>query len=188
MTKFVRGFEPRLSYKSNHNLARHLVRAKLKNDTSQQSSSSDGSGHQPDTAEGQRYIANLAGITHNQDIGLKINTTRCKDDSKCPLQSRLICTNQIRSKISGRAFITRGKSNCNTESCLRHPMSQVQKAIRRLDLQITQKIYQTSTDIQTAICCQYPSRALQQRWVSWSGQHQHSGPADSKFWDHRPTS
>jgi len=115
LIKFVRGFEPRLSYKSNQNLARHLVRAKLKNDTSQQSSSGDGSCHQPDTAEGQRYIANLAGITHNQDIGLKINTTRCKNDSKCPLHGRLICTNQIRSKISGRAFITRGKSNCNTQ-------------------------------------------------------------------------
>ena len=44
--------KPRLSYNSNCNLARHLVRAKLKNDTSQQSLASDGSSHQLDAAEG----------------------------------------------------------------------------------------------------------------------------------------
>ena len=70
--------------------------------------------HQPDTKEGQKYIPDLAGITYNQDIAFKINTTRCTD-SKCPRHGKLVCINQIRSRTSGRAYNTRGKSNCNTE-------------------------------------------------------------------------
>lgn len=49
---FVNIFMPRLP-----NLARHLVSAKLKNDTSQQTSSSSNS-HDLDTTQGQLYTAN----------------------------------------------------------------------------------------------------------------------------------
>ena len=110
LANFVNKFKPRLTYKSNRNLARHLVRAKLKDDSSQLTSSPNSD---PDTTQGQIHIANLAGITHNQDIGLKINTTKCKD-KRCPLHGRLVCTNQIRSRISGRSYITRGKSTCDS--------------------------------------------------------------------------
>ena len=65
LANFVNKFKPRLTYKSNRNLARHLVRAKLKNDSSQLTSSPNS---YLDTTQGQIHIANLAGITHNQDM------------------------------------------------------------------------------------------------------------------------
>ena len=150
--------------------------------------------HQPDTKEGQKYIPDLAGITYNQDIAFKINTTRCTD-SKCPRHGKLVCINQIRSRTSGRAFNIwqslqhqRQIELQHRESCLFHPVLQVHETICAPDLQITQtEIHKASTDIQTAIGCQHPARTLQPKWLSRSGQHHYLGPTDSELSNHSPT-
>ena len=59
-------------------------------------------------------IARLADIKHNVDTGLKVSTRRCSD-RKCPLHGKLKCTNQARSNISKRTYITRGVADCNTK-------------------------------------------------------------------------
>ena len=105
LKQFVTKNKLRLCYQSNYNLAKHLVRAKLVQTDEPQSPIS--------TQESQLHIASQAGIIHNKDIGLKINTTKC-GDKNCPLHGKLVCTNQARSKISNRAFLTRGVANCNT--------------------------------------------------------------------------
>ena len=126
---------PTLAYRSNQNLARKLVRAKLKrhnrrhhkrsNDsttttdiagaTSNINSSHSSCNSNCSNIQGNMDIASLAGIKYNVDIGLKVCTKRCKDRS-CPLYGKLRCTNQARSNISKRAYITRGAADCNTKS------------------------------------------------------------------------
>ena len=60
-------------------------------------------------------VAKLANIKHNVDIGLKVSTKRCVDHG-CPLYGKLKCTNQARSHISKRSYITRGRADCHTKS------------------------------------------------------------------------
>ena len=58
-------------------------------------------------------IARLAGIRHSMDIGLKVSFKKCSDHD-CHLHGKMKCTNQARSNISKRAYITGGDANCNT--------------------------------------------------------------------------
>ena len=59
-------------------------------------------------------LTRLANIKHNRDIGLKVNTKKCKQRD-CPLHGKLKCTNQVRSNISWRAYIICGAADCNTK-------------------------------------------------------------------------
>ena len=119
--------KPTLAYRSNQNLARKLVRARLKRyqkrrhnrasnvSTSNKTNSSySSSSSSINTTQHNLDIARLAGIKHNEDIGLKVYTKKC-DDRECPLHGKLKCTNQARSDISKRAYITRGVADCNTK-------------------------------------------------------------------------
>ena len=106
-----------------------MVRAKLKrppckgnNNNNKNSNRSNNDSHNDSNVSDKSQqnnnnsnnIAELANIRHNIDIGLKVSTRKCGNRS-CPLHSRLKCTNQARSKISNRAYITRGLANCNTK-------------------------------------------------------------------------
>ena len=127
---------PKLTYSSNPSLAKKLVRAKLKrppkrlvkqnqdgsekgnnsmssNDISSHSSNNNSTDHLIRDDHNRAIIA-MAEIKHNIDMGLKKSTNKC-GDSNCPLHGRLKCTNQARSNISNRAYITRGKADCNTK-------------------------------------------------------------------------
>ena len=59
-------------------------------------------------------IINLVGIKYNKDIGLKVTTKRCSERN-CPLYGKLRCTNQARSKIFNRTYLTRDAADCNTK-------------------------------------------------------------------------
>jgi len=130
INKYIRN-KPMLTYRSNQSLANKLVRARLKtphnkhnfkHNNTVNSSSSDNNGslncsssnRVDSTCTNNTDIASLANIKHNVDIGLKISTNKCKD-LNCPLHGTLRCTNQARSNISKRAYITRGIANCNTK-------------------------------------------------------------------------
>ena len=120
---------PTLAYKSNQNLAKKLVRAKLKrrqmrknntaipnnrDDNNKSSTSSSSSSSSTGTIQQNLNIARLAGITYNKDMGLKVSFKKC-GDCECPLHGKVKCTNQARSNISKRAYITRGDADCNTK-------------------------------------------------------------------------
>ena len=126
--------KPTLAYRSNQSLARKLVRARLRrppkrkhnrganaSSTTCNSSKSNSSytnnlssSSSSNTNQQNLDIARLAGIKHNEDIGLKVSTKKC-GDRECPLHGKLKCTNQARSNISKRTYITRGVADCNTK-------------------------------------------------------------------------
>ena len=117
--------KPILTYTSNQNLARRMVRAKLKRPirkkrvSTHQNSSSSSSYYNTNNGQNNMSdkgisITQLANIKHNMDIGIKISTNKCKDRG-CPLHGKLKCTNQARSHISNRTYITRGRADCNTK-------------------------------------------------------------------------
>ena len=117
-TKLIRMNRPKLVYKSNHSLARRIVQAKLKKPNPQDHSHMSSQSSREDTdreIETDRLnITSLAKLQYQKDIGIKITTKKC-NDRECLLHSRLICTNQVRSTITNRAYITRVSSaNCNT--------------------------------------------------------------------------
>ena len=123
--KYIKN-RPMLAYRANPSLARKLVRAKLKRPHRKHSSKNDNNSNQSNnntsssSSNGTAVptydasLTDMANIKHNFDIGLKVTTKKCKD-LVCPLHGRLKCTNQARSKISGRAYITRGLADCNTK-------------------------------------------------------------------------
>jgi len=134
---------PMLAYRANPNLAKKLVRAKLRrppkkhNNVSYNCSgisncSNNNSSNSDDTVTKSPphdiAIAKMANIKHNIDIGLKVTTKKCREHT-CPLHGKLRCTNQARSRVSGRAYITRGLADCNT----RYVVYMIQ--CRRCDLQ-----------------------------------------------------
>ena len=110
-----------LAYRANPSLANKLVRAKLKrpvkkrNDMSCNSSGTSNCSSNNSSNSGSAAtsipphdiaIAKMANVKHNSDIGLKVTTKNCGDHT-CPLHSKLRSTNQARSRVSGRAYITR---------------------------------------------------------------------------------
>ena len=118
-----------LAYRANPNLAKKLVRAKLKrptkkhNKTSCNSSGTSNCSNNNNNNSGSAAsripphdiaIVKMANIKHNIDIGLKVTTKKCGDHT-CPLHGKLRSTNQTRSRVSGRAYITRGLADCNTK-------------------------------------------------------------------------
>ena len=125
-----------LAYRSNQNPSIKLVRAKLKrlpnrrhrvrsnasnnsthsgDDNSNSSSSNTSSICTSNTNSSiipqNMDIARLAGIEHNVNLDLKVSTRRFSDH-KCPLHSKLKCTDPARPNISKRACITWGVADC----------------------------------------------------------------------------
>ena len=107
---------PRLAYKSNPNLARKLVRAKLRRHTDEPTTATttDPSAHLQTTQQTQRSseIVQLANLKH-PPVTHRNNITHCPD-SRCPLHPKLIHSRMVRSKISRRTFQTHGAGDCNT--------------------------------------------------------------------------
>ena len=100
---------PRLAYRANPNLARRLVRAKLK----QPSNCSSVNNHN----NKQLNINTLANLRHSGTLRPldRHNFTPCSNN-RCPLHLRMINSTQVRSKISRRTYHTHGQSNCDTNN------------------------------------------------------------------------
>ena len=115
---------PRLSYRSNPNLANMLVRAKLR---------LTNLANRKNCCQIDGEITKLANIKYNHDIGVKINTTRCQHQN-CPLRGRLICTNQVRSRISKTTYLTQGTAKVayfiQCRKCKRQYVGQTCQSIR----------------------------------------------------------
>ena len=107
---------PRLAYKSNPNLARKLVRAKLRGHTVEPTTTvtTHPSAHLQTTQQtrGSSEITQLANLKH-PPVTHRNNITHCPD-RRCPLHPRLIHSRTVRSKISRRTFQTHGAGDCNT--------------------------------------------------------------------------
>ena len=120
INKYIRN-KPMLTYRSNQSLSRKLVRARLKTPCNKHNTKHNNSNNSNDidsrdnnTSTNNIDIMKLANIKHNVDIGLKIHTSKC-NDLNCPLHGKIRCTNQARSNISKRTYITRGIADCNTK-------------------------------------------------------------------------
>ena len=106
---------PRLAHKGNPNLARRLVRAKLR--TTRTSQPITAGADTPQTTINATNITQVANLKHSMVSSTQppnggSNMTLCRS-SKCPLHIRLINSTQIRSRISRRTFIAHGRATCD---------------------------------------------------------------------------
>ena len=111
---------PILACKANPSVGK-LVRAKLKRPNKNQNNTHNSDNYNYSSSYNSINISThnmdidiMANFQHNIDIGLKVTTRRCKDHG-CHLHGALKCTNQARSNVSGRTYITRGLADCNTK-------------------------------------------------------------------------
>ena len=116
LRRFLRA-TPRLAYRSNPNLANKLVRAKLKGALNSHNANPEGRGETTVTPHtnnnnNSNTIVQLANLRH-PPVTHRNCITHC-GEHRCPLHSRLIHSNTVRSKISRRTFQTHGTGNCNT--------------------------------------------------------------------------
>ena len=123
---------PRLAYRANPNLAKRLVRAKLKQPTNCSSTNSHNNK--------QLNINTLANLRHSvtpNPFGCH-NFTHCSNN-RCPLHLRIINSTQVRSKISRRTYHTHGQSTCDTNNmvyliqckkCGRQYVGQTQQSLK----------------------------------------------------------
>ena len=132
---------PRLAYRANTNLAKRLVRAKLrkappeKTNPDETTNTQQGEEQQLQLQQQQQHndtqndhnnngttqhvnITELANLAHQHTVdpvhGTTMNFSLCSDQRWCPLHSRLINSQQARSNISRRTYNTRGTANCDT--------------------------------------------------------------------------
>ena len=132
---------PRLAHKANPNLARRLVRAKLR--TFRTNRPITAGADTPQTTIKATYITQVTNFKHSMVASTQppnggSNMTLCQN-SKCPLHTRLINSTQIRSRISRRTFIAHDRATCDTpyivyliqcRRCGRQYMGQTRKLLK----------------------------------------------------------
>ena len=111
---------PRLAYRANPNLAKKLVRAKIKptqEQNPQPTHNTELNQHNTHNDTNNDNIAYLANLIHfnveTQMPGHRSGMSSCSN-SICPLHSRLINAQQVRSKITRRTYNTHGQATCDT--------------------------------------------------------------------------
>ena len=158
LRRFIR-VAPRLAFRANANLAKRLVRAKLRKPLSSSTTSSEETTttttttttvtHQTINNERQPYnvtlnddnnhIKNMANLKHQADKHGNNKITLCSD-SHCPLHTRLSCSRTVRSRVSRRTFHAHGSANCDTprvvyliqcKRCGRQYVGQTSQSLRR---------------------------------------------------------
>ena len=131
---------PRMAYKANPNLAKKLVRAKLKPIRTEESTPTS-----PNTQQGHTDtidIVHVANLKHSnvsaQPPDSGNNVTFCQN-TKCPLHTKLINSGQVRSKIPTRTYNTHGEATCDTpyivyliqcKHCNKQYVGQTQKSLK----------------------------------------------------------
>ena len=132
---------PRLAYRANPNLAKRLVRAKL-------GTTMDGSPkkHTPhdnqDNTGSDKQIAKLANLRYSasmtQQTDKTSSITHCSN-KRCPLHTKFIHSQQVRSRVSRRTYNTHGHITCNTPyvvyliqctKCNKQYVGQTQKSLK----------------------------------------------------------
>ena len=124
-----------MAYRANPNLARRLVRAKLKhpsdetnynnsreNDTVNNSDDNDNDHNSNSNNNNSNSsnidivkLANLKHLTTQTPVFLNSNNsvTHCSN-AKCPLHTKLINSRQVRSRVSRRTYHTHNQATCDT--------------------------------------------------------------------------
>ena len=133
---------PRMAYKANPNLAKKLVRAKLKPIQTEAPTTTVVDPQQTDNANNIVNILHAANLEYsdvsNQPPDSRDTVTLCHN-SKCPLHNRLINSSQVRSKISRRTYNTHGQVTCDTpyivyliqcRRCGKQYVGQTQKSLK----------------------------------------------------------
>ena len=104
---------PRLAYRANTNLAKKLVRAKLKETPVVMPTTNTLTEH-PTRTDNETHLIKLAKLKHQIPRFTERGAITQCDDRRCPLHDKLIHSSQVRSRTSRRTYNTHSKANCNT--------------------------------------------------------------------------